>query len=481
MGGLARAYSLFQLPFAINDGGLFWAMTRAVADHNFALPARVFYPTTTTMASASELPFCYPPLGFYVAALAFKIGVPLDAIFRWLPWGWSMATIGAFWRLARAFCKGEANGEWAAGAATLCWALLPWSFAWNVMGGGLTRAPGLVWAFLALEAALGLWRDGQTKKWLPALIFLALALATHLERARFAVVGVGLIWLFWGRNWRGAAQLVGVTAGAALLTAPWWGGCLARFGAEPFVAAARSGGGDWGEGSPLQQLFAAASFTLGGEAIAPLFHLVGGAGLVWCLWRRRWFLPVWFAVILLLEVRSGRTFVLAPLTLGAGVLLAQMPRARAPVVGVLAVWLCLLCVAVQRAMPGLSSNDLAAIAWAKENAPANARFLVLPGQQWAMDAPGEWFPALSERASVATVQGAEWLPGDEFRRRRTRHDALRKARAWQTVASVIARDDLKFDWIWRPDGAPPLAPGAGWHKEWSRGENAIWRRAARLN
>lgn len=111
-------------------------MTRAIADNNFALPARVFYP----MEGAPDLPFCYPPLGFYIAALFSKIGVPLDFLFRWLPWLWSMATIAAFWRLARVFFADKPNGNWAAGAATLGWSLLPWGFVWHVMGGGVTRA-----------------------------------------------------------------------------------------------------------------------------------------------------------------------------------------------------------------------------------------------------------------------------------------------------------------------------------------------------
>ena len=477
LGGVVGAYSLFLMPFAINDGWLFWAMTRAIADANFALPTRVFYPTTP---GAPDLPFCYPPLGFYVAAALFKIGVPLAQIFRWLPWAWTMATIWAFWRLARAFWRGQKEGEWAAGAATLCWALLPWSFIWSVMGGGLTRAPGMLWAFLAIEAAIELWRDGRVKKWLPLAIFLALGLATHLERARFAVVAVGLVWLFYGRSWRGAAQLVGALAGAILVTAPWWGLCLARFGLAPFVAASESGGSGWTGGSGLQMLVSVVTISLTGEAILPLFHLVGAAGLLWCLWRRQWFLPVWFALIVLMEVRSGRTFVLAPLALGAGFFLARLPRARVPIMGVLAVWLFGLGLLVQQRMPGLAEDDLAALGWASRHAAPDARFLVLPNQNWAMDAPGEWFPALTGRAAVATVQGAEWLPNAEFRARRERHDELRRAHDWNAVAALSARDGLQFDWVWLPRSAPRLEPGAGWEKQWSQGQSAIWRRAAKL-
>ena len=477
LGGTLHAYPLFKLPFAINDGGLFWAMTRAIAEANFALPARVSYPT-----ASPDIPFCYPPLGFYVAAIFFKLGVPMEAIFRWLPWAWSMGTIWAFWRLARACWRLEDGGDWAAGAATLLWVLLPWSLLWDTMGGGVTRAPGLFFALLATESALGLWRDGQSKKWWPLLFFLALALATHLERARFGTMAVCLVWLFYGRNARGAVQLGGALAGAVLLCAPWWGLCLARFGVEPFLAAAQSGGS--GQDSWLQNVWPAVISALGGEPIFPLLHLCGGAGLLWCLWRRQWFVPAWFLLILLVDVRSGRAFVVIPLALSAGILLCQAPRTRVLFAGALTLWLCVLCAMVQHTMSGLSVGDLAAMEWVKHNTPKSARFLIVPHQYWATDAPGEWFPALTARTAVMTVQGAEWLPQDEFRRRYELHKAVQSGRDWHAVAELAAHENLKFDWVWCPDKAPSLQetpslqPGAGWTKVWSRGENAIWHRTA---
>ena len=476
LGGILRALPLLSHPFVVNDGGLFWAMVRAIADNNFALPARVFYPTT---AGSPDLPFCYPPLSFYVAALLAKIGVSLTFIFRWLPWLLSVATIAAFWRLARVFCADKPNGNWAAGAATLGWSLLPWSFIWHVMGGSLPRALGLVWAFLAIAAAIELWRAGARdktawKRWIWLTIWLALALLTHLERARFAVVAVGLVWLFYGVSWRGLGQLAGAFLGAALLSAPWWGLCLARFGLAPFRAAASSGGGDWQSGSALERLINSASITLSGEAILPAFHLLGALGLLWLAWRRQWFLPVWVLLIVLLEVRSGRVFVIAPLALGMGLLLAQVPRARGGIIAVLALWLFTLSSIAQTGIPAVTRDDLAAMRWARANAPAGARFLVVPVDHWAMDAPAEWFPALAQRSSVTTVQGAEWLPNHEFRQRAELHDKLRKRKSW-TAATATANLPA-FDWVWRPDKAPQWEPDAHWRKVWTRGNNAIWRR-----
>ena len=472
LGGAVRLYSLVQQPFAFGDGGMFWVATRSILDANFALPATLAYP-----APAAELPFCYPPLGFYAAALLAKIGVPLASVFRWLPWAWSMATVWAFWRLARTFWRHQENGEWAAGAATLCWALLPWSYFWMIMGGGLTRALGLLCALLAIDAAFRLWRDGESKQWWILTLLLALTMASHLERARFAVAAVGLVWIFHGLSRRGTLQLAGALLGAALLAAPWWGLCLARFGLAPFVAASHSGGSGWSEASGVMARVNGALFTLGGEAILPFAHLLGAAGLLWCIGRKQWFLPVWFAAILLLEVRSGRNFIIAPLALGAGVLLAHAPRARVIVMGALMCWLCFLSVAVQSKPVGLSRADLAAMQWARLNTPKGARFLVIPLQSWELDMRGEWFPALAERASVLTAQGAEWLPDNRFTTLRDRHAAVYQRRAsWREIESWTTSHNVQFDWLWRPAEADKIEPGAGWRQVWSEGGNAIWKR-----
>jgi hypothetical protein len=59
-----------------------------------------------------------------------------------------------------------------------------------------------------------------------------------------------------------------------------------------------------------------------------------------------------------------------------------------------------------------------AMAWAGAHTNAAATFIVVPSaNRWANDAPSEWFPALSSRISLNTVQGAEWLGKGEYERR----------------------------------------------------------------
>ena len=62
----------------------------------------------------------------------------------------------------------------------------------------------------------------------------------------------------------------------------------------------------------------------------------------------------------------------------------------------------------------LSTEQRAAMDWVKENTPKSAKFVILtnrPDWGWSSDNTSEWFPALAERKSITTPQGAEWISG----------------------------------------------------------------------
>jgi hypothetical protein len=62
----------------------------------------------------------------------------------------------------------------------------------------------------------------------------------------------------------------------------------------------------------------------------------------------------------------------------------------------------------------LSREERADIAWVKTNTSPGSRFLILDKHDNPVYSPlTEWFPALAERRSIATIQGTEWLPGKD--------------------------------------------------------------------
>ena len=136
-----RAAHILSASFPLNDGGLFYAMTREIQDGMFRLPE-------TTSYNASALPFTYSPVGLYVAGLIDNI-TPFSLIdlFRLLPLAYTTASVFAFYLLARRILPSRV----AVVAATFAFALVPRSFIWLLMGGGVTRALGLLLAILALH------------------------------------------------------------------------------------------------------------------------------------------------------------------------------------------------------------------------------------------------------------------------------------------------------------------------------------------
>ena len=63
--------------------------------------------------------------------------------------------------------------------------------------------------------------------------------------------------------------------------------------------------------------------------------------------------------------------------------------------------------------------------WITENIPAGSRFVIVTGETEPFsDAFSEWFPALSNSVSLATIQGYEWMPDDQFEKRMGAYSAL---------------------------------------------------------
>src|SRR5690349_23108814 len=63
---VVRTWLVLSRDFPLNDGALFYIMSKEVGDHAFRLPAMTTY-------NAANIPFAYSPLGFYLTALLHTI------------------------------------------------------------------------------------------------------------------------------------------------------------------------------------------------------------------------------------------------------------------------------------------------------------------------------------------------------------------------------------------------------------------------
>jgi hypothetical protein len=444
LGVLVRALHVLSSDFPLNDGGLFYAMTQDLQQSGYRLPDFTSY-------NDASIPFSYPPLGFYASALVADLTpLSLEDVFRFLPLAATCLTLPAFYLLARSLL----GSGLVLIAALAAFALIPRSFIWLLMGGGVTRSLGLLFAILALYAVQRLYSQRRQVYLIPATVLAGLTVLSHLETAWFLAFSTALLFVAFGRHRQGVVGSLVIMAGTLAITAPWWLTVIDRHGFDPFLAAQATGGSIFSDAETRHEVYLGlARFVSTSEPYFPLIGTIGLLGALVSLTRRHFLLPAWWALIILLDVRAYPTFTAIPVAMLAGmgvseVLLpllhrsmSQAPETQVPgatdptliwpnaqvwlpraVLG--AILLYATFSAVTRTpglngeaplLVGLSGDERAAMQWVARESPPESRFLVVPDSGWETAKTAEWFPILAERVSVTTVQGSEWLEGNAFR------------------------------------------------------------------
>jgi len=405
--------------FAINDGGMFAVMIDDLRNNGYFLPAFTTY-------NQFNIPFAYPPLGFYFGAITTDV-FGMDAIqaVGWLPPFFASLSIPAFYLLTQRLLKNNFH----ASLATMMFALMPRAFFWFVMGGGLTRSLGQLFMLLSLWAIVRLYEEHRRTDIFLAGLFSSLAVLSHPEAAVHIFISAVLFWFVLARNRSSFVMSILVGMIVIVVTLPWWGTVIRYHGIEPLLNATQTGGNALAVFHLLFLVFAEEPYVTFITAFAVV-------GIVHCLIRRDYLLPLWMALPFLLAGRSAANLVIIPLAMLAAVGLGEvvLPALQTSVkgeargIGIVApmernVTLYLILYLVfsayqfgfQLSSASLPESDLDAMTWIKENTPAESRFLVLTGTtSVACDAVSEWFPAITERHSPYTIQGQEWTLGEKF-------------------------------------------------------------------
>jgi len=466
--GVALVFRLWfvrQSSFPLNDGGLFWTMVDDLERAYFRLPVSTSY-------NQAGIPFVYPPLGLYVVALLETLGVARLDLFRYLPTALTVGSVAGFAVLAHQLLPSRR----ASTAATVAFALLPMSFVWPIMGGGVTRAFGQLFSILALVCAYRLYSGGGRWPVLGLALSAAATVASHPEASWFLAYSVPFFWLALSRRRDTFVSSLLAALGAFVLVSPWLVTVVARHGTAVLRPLHDSG---WSALSGLGRL---ALFDVTREPVFPVVGMLALLGVLHELGQRRFLLPLWLVVIPALQARAFDQRAVIPVALLAGiglseVLLPLLLRAVQPLRqlrlrndsaelgsarGGVPWWvlqLVLLLVILQSTvstarayrplLSGLTPDDRAAMAWVAERTPPAARFLVLTGETWfGQDRVAEWFPALTGRVNLAVVQGYEWL-GDFSER-------IEAATALQLCASAgrtclehwAASRDIDYDFVY---------------------------------
>ena len=409
----------------INDGGMFYTMIGELKASGFALPAYTDY-------NQLQIPFAYPPLSLYVGALISALGIPTLEVLRWLPALVSSLSIVAFWWVASLMLESRTK----ASLAAAIYALIPRTFSWYIMGGGLSRSFGILFLLLTCASAWLLFTKPSWQRVLFTSLLGAGAVLSHPETALHTAAACGLIWLFWGRTARGVRDALLVALGVVVISSPWWVTVLVKHGFSPFQSAMQTGAHNalfW-----LPWL----TFNFAQEPFVTLLTVIGMLGLAIQIMRRKWFLPIWVFMPFIVEPRSAPAVAILPLAMLAGYGLAECvvpffaalnttpatevqdwtehlngSRAARTALGLVLLYSFFGAFAydLSLAKAVIPPESRAAMEWVRQNAPADARFVVLSGAGDPFaDSTAEWFPVVAGRASVNTLQGREWLLGSSF-------------------------------------------------------------------
>jgi hypothetical protein len=481
LGGFMRFNPTLLSGFAINDGGMFAVMVDDLRASHYLLPAFTTY-------NHLNIPFAYPPLGFYLGRIASDLfGWSASETLRWVPAFFASLSIPAFYWLALRLLRSKYH----AAMSTLFFALMPRALSWYVMGGGLTRSPGQLFMLLTLATVVRLYQENRRADIFLAGLFGGLAVMSHPEAAVHTFVSALFLWLMLSRNRTGFIKSLLVGLIVLVVSAPWWATVVHYHGIDPLLKGAATGQKTL---AAFHHLF----FVFTEEPYATVIAVLGLIGIAHRLLRRDYLLPLWMAIPFFVEGRSAAGPAAIPLAMLAAIGLVEVIFAGLGVLSMrngsmqpqestereikwsdqisaaernifIYVLLYLIFSAYQFGL-GLSNAtlyppDQEAMHWVRQQTPDSSRFLVLTGtSSVSCDSVLEWFPALTGKQSIFTVQGTEWTQGANFNEYVTSTYAAQKclssgeSSCLDAAVNRSAYDFIYLSKILRVDNCTPLAP-----------------------
>lgn len=460
-GGWTRLFPPLISGFPINDGGLFYVMVKALQENNLRLPSYVLY-------NGQSIPFAYPPLGFYVGAiLSNALGLNPMEILRWLPAIILVLALAAFYGLSTTLL----DSRFRAGVATLMYAFTPRAITWQVMGGGLTRSFGQLFLILALTNIYATFKQQKRKELCLSILFSSFVVLTHPEAAIHTICLAILFWIVAGRSRKGIMQASLIGAGTAVATAIWWIPLTLHLGFAALISAGQTGL------HSVSALFYPLLLTFTDEPLMTLVTALAVIGFAFQVSRKEYLVPLMSIVPFLVEPRSAPTVATIPLAMLAGLALSELilpalarsginngnPEDLNPLSSrIVQIFMAFIgfyllgstfYFGTQIAGTTLTTAERRAFEWITENTPENSRFLILTGDtELFCDSTQEWFPALTNRVSLTTIQGKEWLGGRSFATQMRKYQAIQSCLGSIQPAICLNQSirslGSKFDYIY---------------------------------
>jgi hypothetical protein len=472
MGIVVRYHFISGSEYPINDGGLFYKMTGDLIRNNFTLPAFSTY-------NQDQIPFAYPPLAFYLAGYSSSIlNLDLLDVLRHLPCLISIVTILAFYL----FAKEIVSSRFMAATSLYLFAMIPRSFEWFVMGGGITRSLGFFFCVLASRSIWRLYtRNDNRRDILSAIIFSGFTILSHPETGLFVAFTALMFFLFHRPTRRKFINSLIVAAGVLVLISPWFLNVYSNHGIQPFLGAGGTGQGLWFEFIvPLTQ-----NYRFENVAFLSLISVLSIIG----VFLNRGKETLLYAGMIMLGYtlfpRSGvnlLTMYLAILSaIGLRELILFIDRnneihhereypgtTRSRVLFSFVLIYTFMGAFTYKYSLGkneirMTTENFEVISWIESNVGRDELVMLIPpsgpDRFWPNDYFSEWMPALTDRKSVTTVQGSEWIPG-KFKEKIEQYQNLRSCNKAGPICvedwEAETKDQISFVLIDQIDNYPDL-------------------------
>lgn len=400
--GLASLAVLFLNPFRyefpVGYAGMFASFGRQLADENFRLPAYAL----------GNVPYVYPPLGFYMMAVSLKLDISDWLYLRFMPALFSMAAVLVFFIIYVHLYRSKVF----ASLALLLLAASPYLNESNVWAAGMVR--GLAFAFFALAFYTFLQIKVDSDWKVPALagILGGLTILSHPGYAFFLALWMGVWFLFRLEIWR---KIPIVLLFVLVTIGPWLAAVLSNHSFDVFIHALGSHDtlGVFSIFYDPERLVALVLLGVSKLFQIPLLGWLAVIGLGYHIYRRRFELPVLFAATLLFGLESRRFIVILGCLLAVNLLqeFYQAFSARkyweiASLGVVLLLTVSIFVSGAQRiaAMkPSLTRPYLEAADYLRQNSLPGEQYLIYADYQEA-----EWFPYFAGRTPVFAHWAHEW-------------------------------------------------------------------------
>lgn len=409
--------------FPINDGALFVVIAEAIQ-------ANGMIPPTEYAFNGEVLPLGYPPLALWMVAMISGLtGAEPVLVATWYPFTMNLLFIAGFIALLRTM-----RLPWLVlVVAAAIFIFQDRTFKFLIMGGGITRGTGAVFAIWAWVAALRMLDDPRLGRVLATIALCGLTILSHLEFGITAATGITLIVMMDSRPLAQRIRLLfTVGTGSFVVILPWLVWVLGAHGLDPFRSASETSGWCFACSARKALEFGMFPWYIMIPAVLGAIELARQKQFFWlALALAIWFitprhapsplvipnsvLAAYGLLFLFRLVGEGMAAWNRP-TDGRQITLLSTPLANAAFLSLFAATITTLGATREMhertGMETLPREIREVMGWVDTNLPENSRFVIFTGEPWATDETAEWFPYLTSSLSLSTAQGLEWAgPG----------------------------------------------------------------------